>query len=96
MTKIDFDRFMLIKSIDGQKKAEMNVRRVFAEELYSRGQGLAFHALALKIYNGDGVQEFNEEECKLMVTFASQCMSPAFLDSLQETIKENGTDLLTI
>lgn len=92
MTKIDFDRFMLIKSIDGQKKAEMNVRRVFAEEIYSRGKGLAFHALALKIYNGEGCQDFTDEECALMVSFASQCMSPAFLDSLQKTIKENVTD----
>lgn len=83
MIRIDFDNFMLIKSIDGQEKVPMNVRHVFAEELYSHGQGIAFHALALKIYNGVGEQEFSDEEYDLMVSFSGQLMTPAFMDSLK-------------
>lgn len=83
MIKIDFDNFMLIKGIDRQQKVPMNARQVFAEELYSHGQGIAFHALALKIYNGVGKQEFSEEEYGLMVWFSEKFMTPAFMDSLK-------------
>lgn len=82
MASINFDRFVLFKSIDGSETEVLNVRRVFAEELYTRGQGIACHALALKIYNGDGAQEFSAEECRLMTAFAEQIMAPNFIDSL--------------
>lgn len=80
--KIDFENFPVCQGI-GKEAISMDVRRVFAEEIYNNGQGLAFHALALKIYNAKGDEDYSDEEYRLMVTFSEQCMSPAFIDSLR-------------
>lgn len=80
--KIDFENFPVRQGI-GKEAISMDVRRVFAEEIYNRGQGLAFHALALKIYNAKGDEDYSDEEYRLMVTFSEQCMTPAFIDSLR-------------
>ena len=80
--KIDFENFRLFKGIDKKNVEVLNVKNVFADELYTRGQGIAFHALALKIFNSDANTDYNENEYQLMKMFAEQCMSPNFIDSL--------------
>ena len=80
--KIDFENFRLFKGIDKKNVEVLNVKNVFADELYTRGQGIAFHALALKIFNSDANTDYNENEQQLMTMFAEQCMSPNFIDSL--------------
>ena len=90
MARINFDEFVLFKSIDGSETEVLNVRRVFAKELYTRGQGIECHALALKIFNGDGAQEFSAEECRLMTVFAEQIMTPNFIDSLNFLISSSN------
>ena len=80
--KIDFENFRLFKGIDKKNVEVLNVKNVFADELYTRGQGIAFHALALKIFNSDANTDYNENEYQLMMMFAEQCMSPNFIDSL--------------
>lgn len=81
--KIDFEKFRLFQGIDKKSVNVMNVKQVFADELYTRGQGIAFHALALKIFNSDANTDYNENEYQLMVLFSEQCMSPNFIDSLK-------------
>ena len=81
--KIDFENFSLFKGIDKKNVEVLNVKNVFADELYTRGQGIAFHALALKIFNSDANTDYNENEYQLMTMFAEHCMSPNFIDSLK-------------
>ena len=81
--KIDFENFRLFKGIDKKNVEVLNVKNVFADELYTRGQGIAFHALALKIFNSDANTDYNENEYQLMTMFAEQCMSPNVIDSLK-------------
>lgn len=81
--KIDFENFRLFKGIDKKNVEVLNVKNVFADELYTRGQGIVFHALALKIFNSDANTDYNENEYQLMTMFAEQCMSPNFIDSLK-------------
>lgn len=80
---INFEQFMLYKGIDRKETEVMDVKRVFAEEIYNRGQGLVCHALALKIYNSLGPTEYSDEEYQLMLVFSEQCMTPSFIDSLR-------------
>lgn len=80
---INFEQFTLYKGIDRSTTEVMNVKRVFAEEIYNRGQGLACHALAFKIYNSTGPTEYTDEEYQLMQIFSEQCMAPSFIDSLR-------------
>lgn len=81
--KIDFEHFVLYKGIDHQTKEMMDVRQVFANEMYDRGQGIVCHALALKIYNSQGATDYSPEEFQLMLLFAEQAMTPSFIDSLK-------------
>lgn len=87
--KIDFENFQLVKGIDKSIVEPMNVKAVFADTLYTKGQGIAFHALALKIYNSVGETEYTDDEYKLMVMFSEQCMTPNFIDSLK-MLEQNG------
>lgn len=80
---INFEQFVLYKGIDKSIKEVLDVRHVFADEMYNHGQGVACHALALKIYNSTGPMEYSAEEYKLMMLFAEQCMTPSFIDSLR-------------
>ena len=57
--KIDFENFRLFKGIDKKNVEVLNVKNVFADELYTIGQGIAFHALALKIFNSDANTDYN-------------------------------------
>jgi hypothetical protein len=88
--KIDFENFRLFKGIDKKNVEVLNVKNVFADELYTRGQGIAFHALALKIFNSDENTDYNENEYQLMTMFAEHCMSPNFIDSLKALKDENS------
>lgn len=91
--KIDFEKFSLFQGIDKKSVNVMNVKQVFADELYTRGQGIAFHALAFKIYNSDSETDYSENEYQLMVLFSEQCMSPNFIDSIKALKDENKTDI---
>ena len=51
MVKINFESLRVFKDIDHKIVEIKDVKKRVANELYSRGQGIEFHALALKIYN---------------------------------------------
>ena len=86
--KINFEKFPLYKGIDKSEVEVLNAKRVFAEELYTKGQGVAFHALALKIYNSNGEEEYSDEEYSLMIAFSEHMMTPNFIDSLKALKKD--------
>ena len=68
--KINFEQFPVYEGIDRNKRKILNVKRVLSDEIYTKGQGIAFHALALKIYNSDGEAEYSDMEYALLVDFA--------------------------
>lgn len=91
--KINFEKFRLFKGVAKQDVEVLNVKRVFADELYNRGQGIAFHALAFKIYNSNGETEYTDDEYMLMVMFSEQCMSPNFMDSIKALKDESKINI---
>lgn len=80
--KINFEKFVLFQGLSGQTQV-LDVKNVLADELYTKGQGIAFHALALKIYNSKGETEYSDMEFALLADFAEHCMTPNFIDSLK-------------
>ena len=81
--KIDFTDISIPTGIDKREQVRTDVRRDFANVIYRLGTGIEAHALALKIYNADGPEDFTDQECVLISRFAGQC-SPAktFKDAL--------------
>ena len=86
--RINFEQFPLYKGIDRAEFGILNVKHVLAEELYTKGQGIAFHALALKIYNSEGETEYSDTEYDMLADFAEHCLTPNFIDSLKALKEE--------
>ncbi len=87
MVKIDFSKLPCYVDIRKMGKMEMDVKFEFSNAMYMRGQGVAMGALAMKIYNAQGEEEYNEQECKIILDFAN-IINPMLADSLKDIIKD--------
>lgn len=83
MIKIDFSSIKLYKDLSKANCVISNIRKDVANDLYTHGQGIAFHALALKIYNGQCEQEFTDEEYNIIMSYANQMCTPQVIDALR-------------
>lgn len=83
MVKINFKEITVYKDIAKTKVAVVNIQEGVANDLYEKGQGIGFHALALKIYNADGEIELDDKEYGLLMAYANQMCTPAIIDTLQ-------------
>lgn len=81
--KINFKEIKIYKDIAKTKVAVLDIQEEVANDLYEKGQGIGFHALALKIYNADGEIELDEKEYGLLMAYANQMCTPAIIDALQ-------------
>lgn len=91
--RINFEQFTLFKDIAHNEKEILNVKNVLANEIYTKGQGIAFHALAFKIYNSEGEIELSDEEFAILIDFAEVCMSPNFIDSIKTICNGNESSI---
>lgn len=86
MTKINFESFEVFLDIAKTQKVEKNVKSELADIMYRLGKGIAYHALALKIYNSSGEIEYTDDECEL-IREVSQTCAPFFIDAINEVLK---------
>lgn len=88
--KLNFKQFILFQGIDKKNALLTDVSKAIADGLYNTMQGIASHALALKIYNAAGEEEYSDEEIEMLRNFSKQC-TPAFMDSFEEFVKLKET-----
>ena len=88
--KIDFSKVKVYTDLGRETGVIQDLRKDFANLIYTEGRGIAAHALALKIYNGDKDTEYSEEEIMMIRNFAGIC-SPCIIDAF-ETILNNGSN----
>lgn len=81
--KINFKKITVYKDIAKTKVAVVDKQEEVANDLYEKGQGIGFHALALKIYNAQGEIELDDKEYALLMAYANQMCTPAVIDALQ-------------
>ena len=81
--KINFKEIKIYKDIPKTKIALVDIQEEVANDLYEKGQGIGFHALALKIYNADGEIMLDDKEYGLLMAYANQMCTPAVIDALQ-------------
>lgn len=82
MVRIDFARMPIWADIEHKVQVVKDIKRELADSMYRSGTGIAFHALALKIYNSDGEIELDDEEYRLLTSYAEQMCTPAIIDAL--------------
>ena len=88
--KIDFSKVKVYTDLGRETGVIQDLRNDFANLIYTEGRGIAAHALALKIYNGDKDTEYSEEEIMMIRNFAGIC-SPCIIDAF-ETILNNRSN----
>lgn len=81
--KINFEQLRVYNDIAKTNVTVMNVKMQVANDLYAHGQGIAFHALALKIYNSKGEVELDDQEYQLLMNYANQMCTPQVIDALR-------------
>lgn len=81
--KINFKKIKIYKDIAKTKVAVVDKQEEVANDLYEKGTGIKFHALALKIYNANGEIELDDKEYGLLMAYANQMCTPAIIDALQ-------------
>lgn len=84
MKKIDFTRVEICTSITGKTCVVEDIREAFADALYKQGMGLKVYALALKIFNSKGEEEYDDEEVAIIKAFAHQFCSPSLIDAINK------------
>ena len=81
--KINFEDIGIYTDIERKTMVRLDMKKKIANDLYNHGQGIAFHALALKIYNSQGEIELSEEEYNLLMDYVRQMGTPAAIDALE-------------
>lgn len=79
--KINFKKIELFTDVAHTNCVISDCRKGFADIIYNMGNGIACKALAVKIFNSEGEQDFDEEECKIIKAFAEKC-TPSFIDAI--------------
>lgn len=87
--KLNFDEVEVYVDLSKEKSVTQNIRKDFANFIYTQGNGIAAHALALKIYNGTPETDFNQQEVELIRSFSNGC-TPCVIDAITEMIAKNG------
>lgn len=83
MVKINFEDIGIYTDIERKTMVRLDMKKKIANDLYNHGQGIAFHALALKIYNSQGEIELSEEEYNLLMDYVRQMGTPAAIDAFE-------------
>ena len=83
--KIDFSKVKVYTDLGREPGVIQDLRKDFANLIYTEGRGIEAHALALKIYNGDAETEFNDREVAMINDFSKIC-SPCVIDAFERAL----------
>jgi hypothetical protein len=78
--KINFDSVKVFTDIAKTEFVTQNMRHDFANFIYTQGNGIAAHALAFKIFNGNADTEYDQNEVAIMRKFVDNC-TPCVIDA---------------
>ena len=83
--KIDFSKVKVYTDLGRETGVIQDLRKDFANLIYTQGRGIEAHALALKIYNGNAETEFNDHEVAMINDFSKIC-SPCVIDAFERAL----------
>lgn len=83
--KINFDSIKVYTDLGKTQSVTQNMRKEFANFIYTQGNGIAAHALALKIYNGTPDTDYDENEVAIIRQFVDNC-TPCVIDAFNEML----------
>ena len=80
-------------TLDKNQCQVVNARKQIANIIYSQGAGLglAGHALAVKMWNGNDETEYTGDEVKIIKELAERTTAPCFIDAVNDAISKAET-----
>lgn len=84
MKKINFSQVEIYTGVSKTTCFVQDVREAFADAIYSQGVGIKSHALAFKIFNSKGEEEYDDEEVAIIKAFAHKFCSPSLIDAINK------------
>jgi len=88
--KIDFSKLPCFTNISKQEKVNVDIKYQFSNAMYMQGGGVEIGSLAMKIYNSEGEEEYNDQECKIILEFAKK-INTMIADSLEDLMNQNNS-----
>ena len=86
--KIKFEHLEVFMTLDKNQCQVVNARKQIANIIYSQGAGLglAGHALAVKIWNGNDDTEYTDDEARIIKELVERTTAPCFIDAVNAAI----------
>ena len=92
MIKLNFKQFSIPTGISRKNRQTGDARESFANMLYLNVNGIRAHALAMKIYNSEGEENYSPEEVQLIKEVAEKLCAPNFIDGLMEQLNNQKNE----
>lgn len=90
--KLNFQQFSVPTGISRKTRQTGDARESFANMLYLNVNGIRAHALAMKIYNSEGEENYSPEEVQLIKEVAEKLCAPNFIDGLMEQLNNQKNE----
>ena len=90
--KLNFQQFSVPTGISRKTRKTGDARESFANMLYLNVNGIRAHALAMKIYNSEGEENYSPEEVQLIKEVAEKLCAPNFIDGLMEQLNNQKNE----
>ena len=87
MTKINFKEFRTFTDSTHKETRTEDIRLQLADAIYKGATGIQAHDLAFRIYRSEGELMLEQPDVNLLFRLA-RGMTPIFMDSLKENIRE--------
>ena len=92
MIKLNFKSFSVPTGVSRKNRQTGDARESFANMLYLNVNGIRAHALAMKIYNSEGEENYSPEEVQLIKEVAEKLCAPNFIDGLMEQLNNQKNE----
>lgn len=86
--KVNFAKLQIYTDIAKTNGILIDARKDLSNILYNGCTGIVAHAVALKIYNSEDAIEITAEEAGIVKETAEKYCTPAFIDGINEAMKE--------
>ena len=82
--KINFKKIKVFTNISHTESKEMDIKDQISDFMYKNSNGIAYHSLAMKIYNSSEECELNEQEYNLLMEFVYAQCTPIIIDAFKQ------------
>lgn len=89
MKRLNFKELAVYTSISKNEKVTGDARESFSNVIYSYMSGIRAKDLALRIFNSSGDVSMSDDDIELIRQTMNRYCTPAFIDAIEEQLKND-------